>query len=226
MEALIGDEGKVTAKIGLKKFPFLCFKTLWVLYNGGSLSIYEKLQLLHYHLQLFETVLSDLEKVILSATINQDDQSQFRNHSQFITNLREKVLPICDSSPVYLFHIDFQSDKDAAGNFIGQILQQPPINRCQEASFFYSNETFIQLPVEVITNWLNRNYYVGIGGAGTGQNKKERILYANKQIKIQNAVEMCDWMQMVITFYFIFNIKIVKEVNKIYNARKFYKQIL
>ena len=195
------------AKIGLKKFPFLRFKTLRIGYNAGSISIDEKRQHLHYHLQLFETVLSDLEKVILSATINQDDQSQFRNHSQLITNLREKVLPICDSSPVYLFHIDFQSDKDAAGNFIGQILQLPQINRCQEVSFFYSNEIFIQLPVEVIANWLNRNYDVGIGGAGTGQSKKERILYANKQIKIQNAVEMCDCMQMVITFYFIFNIE-------------------
>ena len=199
------------AKIGLKKFPFLRFKTSYILYNGGSISVDEKLQLLHYHLRLFETALSDLEKVLLSATINQNDQSLFRNHSQLITHLREKVLPICDSSPVYLFQIDFKSDRDAAENLIGQILQLPSINRCQDVYFDYTNETFIQLPVVVISNWLHRNSDDGIGGTdGTEQDKKQRSLAMNNRIRIQNAVGMCDHMKMVIKFYFIFNIKIVK----------------
>ena len=188
------------AKIGLKKFPFLRFKTLWLFYTEGSISIDAKLQLLHYHLQLFETALSDSEKIILSAAINQNDQSQFRNHSQLITHLREKVLTICDSSPVYNynFFIDFQSNNDAAGNVIGQILQLPPINSCQEVRFLYANESFIQLPVEVISNWLNRNSDDQFNS--TGRDNEERKLLMNRQIRIQNAVEMCDRLKMVRAF--------------------------
>ena len=164
---LIDDEKKVTTKIGLKNFPFLRFKTLWILYDEGSISIGEKIQLLHYHLQLFEKALSDLERIPVIANINQNDQSQFHEHSQLLGHLREQVLPICDSSPSYSFHIDFQSDNDEAANFIAQILQMCPINRGREVYFHYTNETFIQLPVGVISNWLNRNSDDGIGCIGT-----------------------------------------------------------
>ena len=99
-----------------------------------------------------------------------------------------------------------QSDNDGTVDFIEQILQMRPIIHCRDVLFHYANETFIQLPVEVISNWLNRNSDSEIGGAGTGQSKKERILYANKQIKIQNAVEMCDRLKMVIIFYLFCNI--------------------
>ena len=165
-------------------------------------------------MQLFGTALSDLKKITLSAKINPNDQSQFRNHFQLLDHIRDQLLPICDSSPFYSFEIDFQSDNNAAGNVIGQILQLPSINRCQ-VYFFCKNETFIQLPVEVISNWLNRNFDDGIGG--TGQSKKERILAMNHRIRIQNVVEMCDHLRTVITCYFIFNIKIVKKVIKFYN---------
>ena len=74
---------KLTAKIDLKKFPFLRYKTLSISYNAGSISIDEKLQLLHYHLQLFETALSDLEEITFAAKINQNDQTQFHDHTQF-----------------------------------------------------------------------------------------------------------------------------------------------
>ena len=124
-----------------------------------------------------------------------------------LEHLREQLLPICDSSPQYSFHIDFQSDKDEAADFIAQILQIGPITRCQEVSFYYGNETFIQLPVEVISNCLNRGK---IGSTETGQSKKELILAMNSRNKIQNAVEMCDRLKMVFLLtYSISSIKIV-----------------
>ena len=189
------------AKIDLKMFPFLRFEILWIIYNDGLISIDEKLNLLHNHLQLFETAFSDLKEITLSATINQNDQRQFRNHSHLITHLREQVLPICDSSPFYSFQIDFQSDNDGAGDFIAQILQMRPIARCGKVLFRYANETFIQLPVKVISNWLHRNSGDGIGCTGTGQSNKELILAMNNNsIKIQNAVEICDHLKMVLFF--------------------------
>ena len=190
---------------------------MFLIYVSGSQSIDEKLRLLQNRLQLLKTAFSDSKEINLTAKINQNDQSQFRDHLQLLDHLREQVLPICDSSPVYAFTIDFKSNKDATGNFIGQILQLPPINRCREVYFHYENETFIQLPVEVISIWLNRNSNNEIGCTRTGQSEKERLLSMNNRIRIQNAVEMCDRSKMVIPFYCIFNIKIVKKVIKFYN---------
>ena len=150
-----------------------------LLYICGSQSIDEKLHLLQNQLQLFKTAFSDLEKITLIPTINKNDQSQFHDHSQLLEHLREQLLPICDSSPFYSFSIDFQSDNDAAADFIAQILQMHPITRCQEVSFYYDNVTFIQLPVEVIANCLNRNSDDQIDGTGSGQSKKKRILAMN-----------------------------------------------
>ena len=161
-----------------KEFPFLSFKSLSLCYSSGAgphiISIAEKRQLLQMQLKLFKTALSDLELLIFSAPINQNDQSQFRDHSQLLDHIHEQVLPFCDSAPVYKLLIDFQTGNDGAADFIAQILQLPQINRfhCQEVNFFYANEIFIQFPVDAISNWLNRNFDNEIDG--TGQDKKLR----------------------------------------------------
>ena len=186
----------------LDNFHFLRFDSVFLIYNCGLQSIDDKLYILQNQLQLFKTAFIDLKEFTLSAKIDKNDRSQFNYHTQLLDHIREQLLPICDSSPVYSFQIDFQSDKDAAGNVIGQILQLPQINRCQKVRFHYYNETFIQLPVEVISNWLNRNSNDGIGCTGSGQSKTPRFLSTNSRIKIQNAVEMCDRMKMVSAFYF------------------------
>ena len=199
----------------LKSFHFLRFNTVILFYVSGSQSIDLKLNILHYQLQLFKTAFNDLERIILIACINQNDQTQFHNHSQLLDHLRKQLLPICDSSPCYWFHIDFQSDNDASVNVLGQILQLLSISRCRTVLLHYANETFIQLPVEDISNWLNRNSNNEIGCTRTGQSEKERLLCMNNRIRIQNAVEMCDHLKTVITFHFIFNFKIVKKVIQI-----------
>ena len=211
-----------------KSFPFLRFKSLvlFCLYSPRSfkeklfkflamdpLSLDDKFQLLQNQLRLFSTALSGLEKIALFADINQNDQSQFRDHSQLIAHLIEQMLPICHSSPVYRFCIDFQAANDAAGNFICQILQLLSIDRCQEVYFDYSNETFIQLPVDAISNWLNRESEHEIDNTGTGKSKKERILGTNNRIRIQNAAEMCDRLKMV--RHFIYSSKILKKAIQI-----------
>ena len=185
----------------LDNFRFLRFNSVFLIYSPGSQSIDEKLHLLQNRLQLFKTAFRDVEKITLIAKINQTDQSQFRNHSQLLDHFREQVLPICDSSPFYSFQIDFQSDNDAAGNFIAQILQLPSIIRCRDVLFLYEKETFIQFHAETISNWLHRNSDDRIGCTGTGQSKKERILATNNRIKIQNAVEICDHLKMVRAFF-------------------------
>ena len=178
---------------------------MFLIYNCGSQSIDEKLHLLQNRLQLFKTALSDLKEITLSAKIDQNDQSQFHDHSQLVDHFRQQVLPICDSSPFYSFQIDSQSDNDGAADFIVQILQLPSIIRCRDVLFLYEKETFIQFHVETISNWLHRNSDDGIGS--TGQSKEVLILSMNNQIKIQNALEMCDRLKEVRAFCFIFNIK-------------------
>ena len=201
----IGAEEKVIVidKTDLKYFAFLRFKNLWILYDGGSISIDEKLQLIQCQLKLFETALSDLEKITLIAAINRNDQSRIRDHSQLLDHLGGQVLPICHSS-AYHFFIDFQSDNDAAGNVVGQILQLVSINRCREVYFHYKNETFIQLPVDAISNWLNRNSNDQIDSAGRGN--KAHLLLMDRLIRIQNAVAMCDHLKMVIYLFLTFKI--------------------
>ena len=182
----------------LDNFRFLRFISVFIIFKRGSQSIDEKIHLLQNRLQLFKTAFSDLGEITLSAKINKFDQSQFHDHTQLLDHIREQLLPICDSSPFYSFHVDFQSDNDGAADFIAQILQMRPIIRCRDVLFHYINETFIQLPVEVIANWLDRNSDHGIGCIERGQSKKERMLAMNNQIKIQNAVEICDRLKIVI----------------------------
>ena len=182
-------------------FLFLRFDSVFLIYNCGSQSIDEKLHLLQNRLQLFKTAFSDLKELNLLANINKNRQSQFRNHSQLLDHLHKQVLPVCDSSSVYNFTVDLQSDNDAAGNVIGKILQMPSINRCREVAFQYANATFVRLPVEVIANWLNRVSGDQIGCTEPGQSMTELFVAMKNRITIQNDVEMCDRLKMVRAFF-------------------------
>ena len=203
LQTFIRKEEKLILITDLNNFCFLRFNSVFLIYEPDSQSIDEKLHLLHNQLQLFKTAFSDLGEITLSAGINKNDQSQFRNHSQLLDHVREQVLPICDSSPFYSFHVDFQSNNDGAVDFIEQVLQMRSIIRCHKVLFHYANETFIQLPVEIIANCLNRNSDDGIGWTGTGQSKKVRYILLNNRIKIQNAVEICDRLKIVSIFLFL-----------------------
>ena len=190
----------------LGSFHFLRSNSVFLIYGLGSQSIDEKLHLLQNQLQLFKTAFGDLKEINLSANINKNDQTQFHNHTQLLDYLREQLLPICDSSSVYSynFFVDFQSDNDGTADFIEQIFQMRPIIHCRDVLFHYANETFIQLPVGVISNWLNRNSDE-IGLTRTGQSKEVRYLAMNNQIKIQNAAEICDRLKMVRAFFNFLN---------------------
>ena len=202
------NEHKLVLTTDFNNFHFLRFNYVFLFYDSGLQSIDDKLYLLQNQLQLFKTAFSDLKEFTLSAKIDKNDRSQFNYHTQLLDHIREKLLPICDSSPVYFFHVDFQSNNDGAADFIAQVLQMRPINRCRVVYFYYANETFIQLPVGVISNWLNSNSDGGIGCTGTGQSGNERFLRTNSRIKIQNAVEICDHLKIVRTFYFSLAFKI------------------
>ena len=208
MQTYIRKEGKEAVITDPDNFRFLRFNSVFIVYTSeeGSQSIDEKLQLLQNQLQLFMKAFSDLGEITLSATINQNDQSQFHDHTHLLDYFRERLIPICDSSSVYNYNflVYGQSDNDGAADFIAQILQMRPIIRCREVLFRYSNETFIQLPVGVIANWLHRNFDGEVGGAGTS--KMELTLSMNNRIKILNAMEMCDHIKTVRAFFNFLNI--------------------
>ena len=218
-ETYICNEGEVIFITDLDSFHFLRFDSVFLNYNYDSQSIDEKLHLLGNQLQLFKGSLSDLKEITLTACINQNDQSQFRDHFQLLDHFSEQVLPICNSRSAiidcYSFSIDFQSFNDGAADFIAQVLQLRPINRCRKVYFHYANETFIQFPVDSISNWLNRNFDDQIDG--NGQDKQQRLLHTSQQIKIQNAVEMWDRLKMVMSIQLKYNVPQIFRKVKIKN---------
>ena len=132
-------------------FHFLRFNSVSLAYKYGSQSIDEKLHLFQDQFQLFKTAFSDLGEITLSATINQNDQSKFRNHSQLLDHIRKHLLPIFDSSLFYSLRIDINNngtaDDDGTADFIAQVLQMRPIIRCRDVYVLYKNEASIQVPV-------------------------------------------------------------------------------
>ena len=155
--------------------------------------IVSKLQLMQNKMQLFKIALSELEKFTFFAEINEDDHTQFNDHSQLLDHLRQQVLPICNSSTDYKFHINFISDKNAAETVTAQILQMHPINldRCSSVSFSYGDDLLLQLPVVEISAWLSRDL------DGKNPQKEKRTLFFDKFLKVQSAVEICSHFKEV-----------------------------
>ena len=151
---------------------------------------------MHNQLQLFKTALSKVEIISFTAEINENDRTQFCDHSQMLAHLREKVLPFFETATVYNFDIEFRSHKNAVGTVTAEILQMHPIShsRCSFVAFDY--RTFrkylsIQLPVAEISAWLSRNL------DGNNQQKEKRTLFFDCHSEVQNVVEICNHFKEV-----------------------------
>ena len=137
-----------------------------------------------------------------SAIISQHDRNYFNNHSTLIDYFQNQLLSICDSARGYKFRIYFRSDEDENDitNVISSILQLPTIERCSnvEIEIRCYWEVNKQLPVEVISNWLEKS----VDGMEINSRKQREKLLTIRMRDIQNVQKMIDHLKSV---YLLFN---------------------
>ena len=147
------------------------------------------------YLRPIKTALKDSNSIRFDADINQNDKACFSDHSVLLRYLSEQFLQICNLSRRYEFIIYFLSDKNAGTNVISSLLQMPAISRCSHFEItLYRIVEAQQLPVETISDWLNRRKTYG--------RIPQEIFMQIRMNEIQNVKEMCDHLSKV-RFIFI-----------------------
>ena len=188
----------------LAAFPqFLRFGEVELCYNKtSSQSIAEKCHTFVECLQSIRAPLNDSASILICAEIDKEKPSQFGDYSTLFNHIRDKLLPICDSSRQYSFFIDFDfgSDKTHRVNVIESILTIPQIVRCSNILIEVPNP--LQLPVKAIAQWLNQTDDRSRIGVIDGQKKQEKFLrIGTEHDKIHNVLEMCKHLTEVL-FHF------------------------
>ena len=159
------------------------------------MTITNKCQKVEKYLRPIKTALKDSNSIQFVGDIDQDDPTCFSDHSILLGYLSEQLLKICDTSRRYEFKIYFRSDKNSGTNLISSLLQMPPISLCSHFEIALCLiEEAQQLPVETISDWLNRKKHDG--------RIPQEIFMKIYLHEIQNATEMCDHLSKV-RFIFI-----------------------
>lgn len=95
--------------------------------------------------------------IALSARIHYAKNKHFKDHSQLLDYFRNALLPIVDSAHRYKFVIYLSWDEKVASDMIASILQIPPVTRCSALQIqIFGVYRRKKLPIEAISNWLNR----------------------------------------------------------------------
>ena len=154
-----GWEEEEVSLANLADFPlFLRFNDVLLRYEIGhfSQSLLKKSLLFEECLNAIKSALKDSNKIRFDATIDKFDPSHFSDHSSVVIYLRDRLLPICDSSRCYEFNITFAFDGNSASEVISSILQIPQVRSCLNVSVgvFCDHYHLIILPVEDVSNWL------------------------------------------------------------------------
>ena len=163
-------------------------------FNG---TVAMKCQLFGEFLQSIKGALIN-SKISLLCIIDQDDPTRFNDHSVLLDYLRNGLLPICDSSRQYEFSIQLNSDKNSAKEVIASILQFPQIIRCSNVGILLwrMSGNQIQLPIDVIAQWLNQHAdRVEL----IDRTKQEKFLKIDLGLgEIQSVSEMCGQLMEVL----------------------------
>ena len=138
-------------------------------------TLYSKQRLFLKHLQVLKPAFVDSNLFLFTARISQYFAAplwcsscfkemfsiDFEDHFALLEHLRNKLLPICDSSRHYEFQIEIifaASGPNVATNVIESLLQMPQIVVCSNVTIEVRNypSVLIDLPVEAIVKWLNQ----------------------------------------------------------------------
>ena len=155
--------------------PFFRFDnvnvSIW--YNHANPTIEEKCESIENQLLPLKLALCDSNTVELFAYTSQNDSFNFSDHSKLLDFIRNRFLPICNSSRRYEFQIWFRSNANSATNVIASILEMGEIKHCSNVEFRIIGKVQKRLPVEEISNWLETS---ADGAKNNHQNQKERFL--------------------------------------------------
>ena len=191
MEAFVGINKKAIALSDLVVVPrFLRLGFVWLDYSTGSQLIAQKCQSFLSYLLSIKASLNDSDIIDFNCEINEEDQTQFADHSTLIEHIRQ-IVSIFDSSRGYAFLMN----SDALGDVISSTLEMSAIARSSFASFI--SHSTRHLPIEAISNWLNRER------KAMGQNQRERTLKLMCLVPDASQIqEMCDLLVQV-SFLFL-----------------------
>ena len=213
MKAFIGMNNKEIALTELADVPrFLRFDRVSLVYPiDRSKSIAQARESFRGYLSSIKATLNDANIICFVCKTEEDDPSQFSDHSPLLEHIRH-IVSICDSSRGYSFRFCFhagmctgtcqrwRNDDDdfffrvesAFGNAIASILEMPEIARSSTVSIYNYPLFRAHLPVEAISNWLNRERHP------TEQNQRERNLALHFYLRsAQNVQEMFDSLKQV-----------------------------
>ena len=120
---------------------------------------------------------------------------QFNNHLSLLDYLQTRLPAICDSASGYKFRIYFHLDYNDITDVIATLLQIPPIQRCSfveiEIPVFRGGKN--QLPVEAISNWLEKS----VPRMEFNDRKQKEKFLKIWMNDIPNVQEMIDHLKMV-----------------------------
>ena len=156
------------------------------------------------HLQPLKQALSN-SMLNFRGEINQDASNHFRDHSQLLHHVQNQLLHICNAR-CYKFNIRFFSGKDTAAVIISSILQMQLFSVCPIVGFYFSNNDPMELPIETISNWLNRRNRAPDEFEVNKKFRRERFLHISVP-EIQNGRKMCDNSNEVIFIFCLNQIK-------------------
>ena len=162
----------------------------------GQQSIAEKFESFRFRLPSIKATLYDSN--ITWFQINQINHGQSQSINYYSTLLEHirNVVSICDSSRGYEFDFDLQTDSSwdtNVCNLIASILGMPAI---VSSSTVYIGPTFFsmtlsQLPIEIISNWLNRERNA------MNQKQRERVFKLHFPVQYSQIQEMYDFLKQV-----------------------------
>ena len=186
---------------GLITLPlFLRFNNVDLLITNDQLPIEKTFELIERHLLSLKPTLNDTNILEIRASYNVE--FCFSDNA-LLECIRNRFLPICNSSRAYKFHIDFVCYKNTATNVIASILQMNEIKRCLTVEFhcsLWQNQPLAEkLAVEEIANWLKRSTD---GIENIVQSRKERSLtiYFNGFDREHNVRELLENLKTVFNF--------------------------
>lgn len=196
MKAHIGeDKEAITLSELVVVSPFLRFDNVLLAYSSfrtDSISIAEKCESIRGYLSLIKASLYDSNITRFVCAINQEDPNEFNNQLALIGHIRQ-VVSICDTSRGYAFSLFdlYTTDSEADGHLIASLLNMPEIARSSYVYFSIASLSLTHLPIEIISNWLNREHHE--------MSKKQQELNLELACPIQDALilEMCDFLKQV-----------------------------
>ena len=141
-----------------------------------------------------QTILQPLKPALKGAKFEFGDPEYY---SMLLSHLEKDLLPICDNCRSYKFHTDFY-DHSLANKFVSTVLQFSQIDCCSNVLFHFIiyDDDPIELPADVISNWLNRSHNSNAINANS-RIKNERTLAIEIGAYIWNVSEMIDCLKEV-----------------------------